>query len=561
MKQTSSKNTFFGGAAILMVGIAVVKLIGALYKIPVANLLGDEGNGHFNNAYVIYNLLLMVSTAGLPVALSKTIAEADALGWRNQIDRILKVAFVAFIILGLITAVVMYQFALPLATLQGNSAASTAVRALAPACFFVCVLSTFRGYAQGHSNMVPTSISQVIEAAGKLIVGVGLTIYFLQIGAEKQVAAAGAIFGVTAGAGIAMVYMVMDYRRRQKHFPTATSHDKPDSSKQILKRLLLIAIPITLGAAVVPLTTWIDTFQVQNILRDVMGAKTADYYELVGVTDPVVSAYGAYQKSVTVFNLPSSLMVAITACVIPFVSACWAKRDMLGVKRLTESSLRIGSMIAFPAGIGIAVLASPIIRLLFSVTDHAVADPSLVILGIASIFVSLMFLCNAILQASGFVNLPIIIMIIGCVLKLIVNNFLVRQEAIGIVGAPVGTLVCYTVVTVLELIIIRRVLPNPPSYMRSFGKPLVSALFMGAGAWGTFGLLQKLLLSIGPFRAEVEEVVQLTTLGNMVATIGAILVGVAIYVILIIVLKAVTREDLSLMPKGDKIAKILRIRD
>ena len=561
MKQTSSKNTFFGGAAILMVGIAVVKLIGALYKIPVANLLGDEGNGHFNNAYVIYNLLLMVSTAGLPVALSKTIAEADALGWRNQIDRILKVAFVAFIILGLITAVVMYQFALPLATLQGNSAASTAVRALAPACFFVCVLSTFRGYAQGHSNMVPTSISQVIEAAGKLIIGVGLTIYFLQIGAEKQVAAAGAIFGVTAGAGIAMVYMVMDYRRRQKHFPTATSHDKPDSSKQILKRLLLIAIPITLGAAVVPLTTWIDTFQVQNILRDVMGAKTADYYELVGVTDPVVSAYGAYQKSVTVFNLPSSLMVAITACVIPFVSACWAKRDMLGVKRLTESSLRIGGMIAFPAGIGIAVLASPIIRLLFSVTDHAVADPSLVILGIASIFVSLMFLCNAILQASGFVNLPIIIMIIGCVLKLIVNNFLVRQEAIGIVGAPVGTLVCYTVVTVLELIIIRRVLPNPPSYMRSFGKPLVSALFMGAGAWGTFGLLQKLLLSIGPFRAEVEEVVQLTTLGNMVATIGAILVGVAIYVILIIVLKAVTREDLSLMPKGDKIAKILRIRD
>ena len=152
MKQTSSKNTFFGGAAILMVGLAVVKLIGALYKIPVANLLGDEGNGHFNNAYVIYNLLLMVSTAGLPVALSKTIAEADALGWRNQIDRILKVAFVAFIILGLITAVVMYQFALPLATLQGNSAASTAVRALAPACFFVCVLSTFRGYAQGHSN-------------------------------------------------------------------------------------------------------------------------------------------------------------------------------------------------------------------------------------------------------------------------------------------------------------------------------------------------------------------------------------------------------------------------
>lgn len=561
MKHTNTKNTFFGGAAILMAGIAVVKLIGALYKIPVANFLGDEGNGHFNNAYVIYNLLLMVSTAGLPVALSKTIAEADALGWRNQIDRILKVALVAFVILGVITTVVMYQFALPLTTLQGNSAAATAVRALAPACFFVCVLSAFRGYAQGHSNMVPTSVSQVVEAAVKLVVGVGLTIYFLKIGSGEKVAAAGAIFGVTAGAGIAMVYMVVDYTRRRKRFPFPESHDKPDSSKKILKRLLIIAVPITLSAAVVPVTTWLDTFQVQNILRDVMGAKTADCYQLVGEVDPVVSAYGAYQKSVTVFNLPSSLMVAITACIIPFVSACWARRDMRGVKRLTESSLRIGGMIAFPAGIGITVLAAPIIRLLFSETDHAVADPCLVILGIASIFVSLMFLCNAILQASGFVNLPIIIMTVGCVLKLIVNNFLVRQEGIGIVGAPVGTLVCYTVVTVLELIIIRRVLPNPPNYIRSFGKPLISALFMGAGAWATFGLLQKLLLAIGPFKTAVEETVQLSGLGNMVATMGAIMVGAAIYVVLIIVLKAVTKEDLSLMPKGDKIAKILRIRD
>lgn len=562
MKRVSQKSTFFGGAAVLAAGIAIVKLIGALYKIPIANILGDEGNGHFSNAYVIYNLLLMVSTAGLPIALSKTISEASTLGKRNQVNRIFRVSLVTFLILGVISFLVMFTYAAPLAKWQGDALAVNAVRALAPACFFVCIISAYRGYAQGHSDMVPTSVSQIIEALGKLIIGVALAWYFMSITAGTEVAAAGAIFGVTAGAGIALIFLILDHHRR-RGLISQESSDVPDSSGAILKRLLVIAVPITIGASVVPVTTWLDTFQVQNILRGVMSAEAAEYYKSMNLVDPVVAAYGAYQKAINVFNLPSSFMVALTACIIPAMSACWMKRDQVGAGRIAESSLRVGVLLALPAGIGLTVLAAPIMRLLYLDTDHAVADPCMAVLGVASIFVCLMFICNSILQASGFFNLPIIIMTIGCVAKLAVNNFLVRREDFGIVGAPVGTLVCYGLVAILELIVIKRVMPRPPSYTRIFVKPLLASLIMGVGTWASFGLFSKVLLGIDRFRAasEVGEALSLTGLGNAVATMGAIGVAVILYGVLIVALRAISKEDLLLMPKGEKIAHILRLKD
>lgn len=560
---SQQKSTFFGGAAILAAGIAIVKVIGALYKIPIANILGDEGNGHFSNAYVIYNLLLMVSTAGLPIALSKTISEAHTLGWKNQVNRIFRVALITFFVLGVISFVVMFQFAAPLARWQGDALAVNAVRALAPACFFVCIISAFRGYAQGHSDMVPTSVSQIIEALGKLIIGVALAWYFIKMSAGTEVAAAGAIFGVTAGAGIALIFLIVSHKRRDAMWSLAEANDKPDSYGKIFKRLLVIAVPITLGASVVPVTTWLDTYQVQNILRSVMQAESAEYYKALHMIDPVVAAYGSYQKAINVFNLPSSFMIALTACIIPAISACWMRRDQAGVGRIAESSLRVGSLLAFPAGIGLTALAAPIMRLLYLDTDHTVADPCMVVLGIASIFVCLMFICNAILQASGFVNLPIFAMLLGCIAKLVVNNFLVRREAFGIVGAPIGTLVCYVIVAVLELIIIKRVMPKPPNYSRIFIKPMIAALLMGAAAWASYGLLAKVLLGISRFQSVTQEsgAVILSLLGNAIATMGGIGVGVIVYAVLIVVLKAISKEDLLLMPKGEKIAQILRLRD
>ena len=543
MGNREKKSTFFGGAAILAAGIAIVKLIGALYKIPLGNILGDEGYGHFNNAYVIYNLLLMVSTAGLPVALSKSISEASTLGRRNQVHRTFNVALVTFFILGTVSFLVMFALAQPLADLQGDGAAVQAVRAIAPACFFVCVLSAFRGYAQGHGNMVPTAVSQIIEALGKLVIGLALSWVLVQAGASSSDAAAGAIFGVTCGAGICLVYLIVEHvmcRRSESGRPT----DTPEPPGAILRRLLVIAVPITLCASVTPITSWLDTAQVQNILRDVMNAQSAQWYEaqkLIDpeVVDPVVAAYGAYQKAITIYNLPSSFMVALTASVIPAISACRTRRDFQGAGRIAESSMRVGMLLALPAGIGLTVLASPIMHFVYrSDTDYVIADPSLMILGVASIFVCVMLVCNSVLQASGFVNLPIFIMIAGCAAKLIVNNFMVRH--MGAVGAAVGTLVCYIIVAVLELLLIKRVIPAAPEYTRVFAKPMVAAGVMGIAVWAVYGLLHRFL-------------------GNTLSTMGAIGVGVVVYAVLVVALKAISRQDLSLMPKGDKIAKLLHL--
>ena len=512
-KRALTTNTFFGGAAILAASIAVVKVIGALYKIPLGRILGDVGFGHFNNAYAIYNLLLMISQAGLPVAMSKTISEANALGRRNQVSRVFRVALTAFLVLGIASSLVMFLFAQPLANLQGDSLAAPAVRVMALSCFFVCVMSAYRGYAQGHSDMVPTAVSQVLEALTKLIVGLFLAWYLLYLGFGSEISAAGAIGGVTASGLVALLYLMVRHHRRNspRSLPPAT--DKPE------------------GSSVVPITTYLDTIQVQNLLQSALG-----YAE-----ELAVSLYGCYQKAVTIYNLPSAFMVSLTACIVPAVSAALTKKDKVGAGKIAESALRVGAMLALPAGIGLTVLAGPIIQLLYPETNQEVGTQCLMVLGIASIFVCIMLLCNAILQANGRTALPIWFIAIGSAIKLGVNFVLVQMPSVGIKGAPVGTLVCFGVVSVLELAAIKRVTPHPPKYLRVFGKAAVAAVLMGAAAWASYGLLS------GHF-------------GNTLSVAGAILVGCVVYVILVVALRVVSKDDLSLMPKGEKIAKLLRIR-
>lgn len=530
LKQSSKKSTFFGGAATLAAGIVIVKLIGALYKIPLGRILGDVGFGHFNNAYSVFNLLLMVSTAGLPVAMSKTISEANALGRRNQVNRVFRVCLITFIILGFITTCIMFFGAQPLASLQGDSMAAPAIRVMSLTAFFLCTVSAYRGFAQGHSDMVPTAVSQVIEAVAKLVVGLVLAWYLLYLGFGSEIAAAGAIGGVAAGSGVSLIYLIIRHHRTNPP-AKALGDDKPDTAGRILKTLLVIAVPITLSSSVVPITTYIDTIQVQNLLQSALG-----YTEKMAV-----SLYGSYQKAVAIYNLPSSLMVSLTACIVPAVSAALTTKDKLGAGKVAESALRVGAMLAIPAGVGLAALSGSIIQLLYPETNQEVASACMFILGIASIFVCIMLLCNAILQANGRASLPILFIAIGSVLKLMVNFCLVQQPSVGIKGAPIGTLVCFSLVAVMELAAIKKVTPYPPKYLRVFVKPLIAALAMGAAAWASYGL----------FAAR---------LGNTLAVCGAIVVGVVIYGVLVILLRAVSKDDLSLMPKGDKIAKLLRIK-
>ena len=618
--RTSKPNTFFGGAAILAVGILVVKLIGMFYKIPLLNIIGEQGSADFNNAYNIYSVLLTISTAGLPVAVSKLVSEADALGRRNQVRRTFRLALALFLILGVLSFLVMFFGSEQLAGLMNDSMAAPGIRALAPAVICVGCLSAFRGYAQGHGNMTPTAVSQIIEALCKLTVGLGLAYWLVGHGADASHAAAGAITGVTVGTIVALAYMLMNFLITRSQEPQLAD-DRPDEPATILKHLLMIAVPITISSSMVGIVTVIDTSLVQGQLQRAL-LENQDTWNLYGnfvdftsleealsawqaalpdgstvsmslldqyaaqaealrdqqsaLTDLQSASlelhaalenisrtlYGNYSGALNIYNLPTSLMAAVTAAVIPAVSGALARRDRRGAGRITGSALRISALAACPMAVGLFVLGEPIMALIFPNLNPQLAGPLLSTLGLATLFVCMMLVCNSILQAHGFVSLPVIIMVAGGVVKIITNYNVVIQPTIGIYGAPMGNILCFALCMTLDLVVMSRVIPRRPKYIQVFAKPLAASALMGLGAWAVHGLMSKLFEATGIFMSAdpvTHEVLGLSRTGNAAATLLAILVAVVIYGVLVIALRAITKDDLMLMPKGEKIARMLRL--
>ena len=543
--QTQKQNSFFGGAAILAAGILIVKLIGMFYKIPLINIIGEAGAADFNNAYNIYAVLLTVSTAGLPVAVSKLVSEANALDRRNQVRRTFRLALVLFLALGLVSFLVMFFRADTLAGMMNDSKAAAGIRALAPAVVCVGCLAALRGYSQGHSNMAPTSVSQIIEALCKLVVGLGLAFWLVKQGKDPDVAAAGAITGVTVGTVVALAYMVLDFLLSRGREDTRGT-DRPDSAGSILANILKIAVPITLSSSMVGIVTVIDSSLVQGQLQSALNLTEKASRTL----------YGNYSGALNIYNLPTSLMAAITASVIPAVSAALARRDRRGAARITGSALRITALLSFPMGVGLFVLGTPIIRLLFPKLNVAVAGPLLSTLGIATPFVCMVLVCNSVLQAHGFINLPVIVMVLGGIVKIVNNYNLVG--AIGIAGAPVGNILCFGLALVLDLVVITRVIPNRPRLLPIFAKPAVASAVMGGAAWAVYGLLSRILSSEQVDQAG-QTVRAVSRMGNAAGIFLAIAVAGVVYLVLVIALRAISRDDLALMPKGDKLARLLRL--
>ena len=543
--QTQKQNSFFGGAAILAAGILIVKLIGMFYKIPLINIIGEAGAADFNNAYNIYAVLLTVSTAGLPVAVSKLVSEANALNRRNQVRRTFRLALVLFLTLGLISFLVMFFRADALAGMMNDSKAAAGIRALAPAVVCVGCLAALRGYSQGHSNMAPTSVSQIIEALCKLVVGLGLAFWLVKQGKDPDVAAAGAITGVTVGTVVALIYMVLDFflsRGREDTHGT----DRPDSAGSILANILKIAVPITLSSSMVGIVTVIDSSLVQGQLQSALNLTEKASRTL----------YGNYSGALNIYNLPTSLMAAITASVIPAVSAALARRDRRGAARITGSALRITALLSFPMGVGLFVLGTPIIRLLFPSLNVEVAGPLLSTLGIATPFVCMVLVCNSVLQAHGFINLPVIVMVLGGIVKIVNNYNLVG--AIGIAGAPVGNILCFGLALVLDLVVITRVIPNRPRLLPIFIKPAIASAIMGGSARAVYGLLSRILTAEQVNEAG-ETIRVVSRMGNALGIFLAIAVAGVVYLVLVVAIRAISKDDLALMPKGDKLARLLRL--
>ena len=514
------RHNFISGAAVLAFAVAVTKVLGALYKIPLGNLLDKEGMAHFYAAYNIYNLLLVLSTAGLPLALSRLVSRAAAQGRRNAQRRIFRAALALLAVIGAVCSAVMCLFPQVLSGLLHDSLAAPAIRILGPAVLFVCLTSAIRGYTQGLGDMTPTAVSQMTESAGKLVIGLALCLLLLHRGADASLCAAGAIAGVTAGSLLSLTVLAVFLLRRRERIAAS---DRPPARREVLRDLLTAGILITL----------LDQALVMSTLQNTLG-----------YTEAAASAlYGEYTFGMTLFVLPPSFIYPVTVSLVPDIADALARGDRAAAGRSTAAALKLTTLVALPAGAGLSVLAGPILHLLYpAVPDTAEAAAyHLTFLGLACIFVCLMVATNGVLQAYGKEYIPVFTLLCGGVLKIVTNYLMVGDPATNVRGAPVSTLYCYALIVVLNLIAIARCVPERPAYLHLFAKPLLITAVMALAARSSYGVLVRCL----PERW---------------AVLPAILIAAVVYGILALALGAVTRADVIGLPKGEKIAEILHLR-
>lgn len=548
MKQKSAKKqNFMHGAAILTVGVVIMKILGAIYKIPLGSILGDYGYGIFIATYTVYNIFFTLSTAGMPVALSRLIAEADANGRVKQEEKTFKVALGTFAVIGLVFSAIMFfgnEFLAEHYLYKPEAALS--VRAMSPAILLVCLVSAFRGYCQGNGNMIPTTVDEVLEVLFKVISGLIIAGVLVRLGKGLPEASAGAILGVSIGSVVSLCYMVIYRKRNYSQLSSAYSagvHDPKDipeddetvdSTADIIKSILKIGIPISLGASIMAILTSLDPGICQSRLE---AAGFSEYYSGV--------LYGIYAKVQTLFNLPAAFMTPLTISIVPAVAAAIARGNRDEASKNSEDAMRIASVISMPMGVGLAVLAFPIVNVLYPNSNEA--GPGLLcIMGIASFFVCIVLMENAILQASGKERLPMYAMVSGSIVKIIINYIIIANPDINIYGAPIGTLVGYLWMGVMDYIFIRRSLHMSPSLKNVMGKPLLCSLIMGLVAFGGYQIMGEI----------AGTGTKITMLMSMCV---AVVLAVAAYLAAIIVSRTVTNDDMKLIPGGEKVGKLLHM--
>ena len=569
----NQKKSFIKGAIVLAFANLVVKLIGAFFKIPLYELLDKDGSGLFNVAYQIYTFMFIIATAGFPIAVSKMVAESIARGREKEADKIFRSARLLLGIIGITGSLVLFFFSEQLAGILNNQSAALSIKAISPAVFLVALVSAYRGYFQGKQNMYPTAFSEVIEATAKLLVGILFAVYFMRMDIDPSLsalidfqtktvvsksartifAAAGAIFGVTVGTLCSLILM-MTVSAFSKKERSAIGIREEKSTSRILKELVMISIPITIGASVSSLTSLVDLATIMN--RLVVNPEVFNRYGYLfdygteffrDITQDGLNAaqilekkanmlYGMYTgQAQTMFNLPLTIVVALGMSIVPAISSQVAANRLDDAKKTTESALRLTMLFALPCAIGMSVLSKEILALLYSDSD---AYLLLQKLSIAVIFVAVVSVTNSILQAYGKVYYPVVNMLIGGFVKVVLNYNMIPVK--GIDGAPVATNVCYGIIAVLNLICIIRFVKIKFSIGDLFLRPGAAAVVMGAAAVLLSDFFTKL---IGEGR---------------ISTLAAISGAGILYVILIFVFGAVKEDDILNMPKGKKVASLLK---
>lgn len=541
----SKKQSFVQGAFILVIASLIVKVVGAFFKIPLTHLIDDEGMGIFNSAYSIYTVMFIIATAGFPTAISKMVAESLALDRKREADRIFRVAITILAVIGVTGSLLLFYGADILAGVIESKGAIQAIQAISPAVLCVAFMAVFRGYFQGRQNMYPTAISEVIEALGKLIFGYLFAWLFISHSVEK--AAAGAVFGVTMGTVLSffslLILFLIYKKNKEKYLPD----EGTCSYKNITKKLIRIAVPITIGASVSSLTNLADMFTVMRRLQDIIQvtpdflvkyqsiiAKLNDFDGVAISSGLATSLYGLYTgKAITLFNFPLTMVVALGMSVVPVIAGALAKGDKLASQRAVNTVLKLTMLFAIPCAIGMYVLAAPILQVVFG---DSLATTMLQKLAISIVFVSMLQITTSILQAYGRTVVPVVNMFVGGVIKVIVNYNLVAVPSINIDGAPIGTMVCYFTVMVLNMFWILKETKCKFGIVEYIVKPLF--------AGGIMGVVTYLLYN------------GLSAYSTVLALGGSISVAVFVYFAMLIVVRAFNEEDILMLPKGDRILKL-----
>lgn len=518
------------GATILVIAGIVSKIFGAIFRIPLTNMIGAEGQAYYSVAYAVYNLLFVIATAGFPVAISRMvssrIAEGDFINAHKSYKLAMKVSWA----LGIISFFVMFFGAGAIASAYKNPGAEASMKAISVALLFTPVVASMRGYYQGRQNMKPTGVTEVIEQMMR--VAVGLTLAYMFYRTNLQYAAAGATFGASAGIIAALAAMAVIYARdrdsRRKLFDGSIAREETD--KKRLKELFAFLIPITIGASVMPIMFNIDAgIIVRRLLATGWDQTMANklYGLMGGFCDPII-------------NLPNIFIDAICISLMPAVTTAFTLKNKNDLEAHIKTGLKTMMIITYPCAIGLIVLAKPILTMLYykKYDEALMAVPALQILALSIITLSIMRTLQSCLQGIGKMMLPVWNLFIGAFVKAVSAYILIGIPAINISGAAAGSVLAYITAGILNFRALKKYADVSLDMKSIFVRPLIAALIMGAAAIGSY----KLLLLI--------------TSSNAVSTLIAIGIAAAVYFVSAFMTGAVTKDEIELIPKGDMIYRL-----
>ncbi len=589
-KTTVKGQSMLNGALILVVATLIVKVIGAIYKIPLTALIGEVGRGYFSSAYEIYTPIYAISMAGLPVAVSKMVSESVTLGNYRDAKMIFQVAKRLFFIVGVVGTLLLILIAFPYVKLGQCEDNLWSILMISPSIFFCCMMSTYRGYYEGLRNMTPTAISQVIEALGKLILGLAFAKVTMSYGLNRfnngesvfgkvcatqeealsaiyPYAAAAAVFSITIGTIAALLFMILRKKIKGDNITRTmlVNSPRPNASNEIAKALITIAIPMVISALITNVTNLIDNFTIRTRLASAV-ANNIDYFKTAfaaslqgsGTLDKDIGTYlyGCYFSALDFKNLVTSITMSLGVSAIPALAAARALKNKKEVTSTINSVIRICMLVAAPAGLGIAALAQPIMTLLYGGTTAEnlipISSPIVMIYGIGTFVMALSTPLTNVLQAMGRADIPAKVVALGAIIKVICNFIFVGIPELNIYGATIGTLVCYTVIVLLNLYFTIKVSKCKINFVSTFGKPALSAAVCALAAFATHAIFSN-ILTFGDASSRFN--------GQNFATLLGVGVAVVVYAVMLLIIKGISKDDLLMLPKGKKIAKTLEKYD